>query len=121
MKKLDDVEIASAYKGKSFDEDRIITIADENGDDEYVAYCCEYDEEQLEMFGITPVLFEKWEISGLVFEVHIEVQGNTITDCFIFKYKETSCYGKSEGQELIPTQQEIRIFRRIMDFVTGIK
>ena len=66
MKKLDDVEIASAYKGKSFDEDRIVTIADENGDDEYVAYCCEYDEEQLEMFGITPVLFEKWEISGLV-------------------------------------------------------
>lgn len=118
MQKLDDYEIAASYKGKFFDEEKMNEAAEENGDGEYEACCLEYDDEQLELFGITPTLLDKWMCGGVDFRVFIEVKDGKITDCSIYKFKETSCYGKSEGYWLVPTQQEIRIFRRIMDHVT---
>jgi hypothetical protein len=116
--KLDEREIARSYIGKQYSNEKLNKIAYPNRENEHM--CCYIDlkKEYLELFGITPRLYEKWRYFGYDFTVYIYVQGDFIKDCKIFKYRETyGGHGRPCGYELIPTQQEIRIFRRIMDYV----
>lgn len=119
MKKLDEHEIAQGYIGKHCDTEKILQAFEQNGEgDEYIAYCCCYSDEECQLFGITPILREKWEFYGIDFSIYLDLKDEKVSECYIVKYKETySGHGRPEGDELIPTQQEIRIFRRIMDFI----
>ena len=124
MKKLDEWEIAEAYIGKKCNKERISSLCHDNGvcsdgDNMYIAYCYYCDEDECKAFGITDILYDKWDYNGIDFRVNIFTKDDAITQCNIFKYKETSeGFGRGSGYELLPTQQEIRVFRRIMDYVT---
>ena len=121
MNKLDEREIAKTYIGKSYSDEKLNKIAHPNGSkkSEYMCYYLDLDKVFLDLFGITPRLYEKWRYFGYDFTVYIYLQDGFIKGCEIFKYRETyGGHGRPCGYELVPTQQEIRIFRRIMDYIT---
>ena len=129
MKKLDEYDIAQSYVGKKVNEAHLQNTFRENGGGgEYIAYCNNCDEEECDLFGITDILLDKWDYDGIDFRVYVLVKDGRIADNDSFyqrrnkilKYKETyGGHGRPSGYELTPTQQEIRIFRRIMDYVTA--
>ena len=122
MKKQDECEIAQSYIDKSYDTEKLLTAAFENDDNRYIAYCHNFKEEHLDLFGITPTLLENWEFCDVELSVFINTDGTKIKNCGLDKCK-YSCpgHGRPRVKVLKPTQQEIRIFRRIMDFVTTIE
>lgn len=129
MTKLDEYTIAQSYVGKMVNAERLHhTFRQNGGNGEYIAYCNNCDEEECNLFGITDILLGKWDYDGIDFRVYIFIQNGRIVDngsyyqsrIKIFKYKETyGGHGRPSGYELTPTQQEIRIFRRILDYVTA--
>ena len=122
MKKLDEREIAQSYAGKPYDTEKLLDVPFENGDNRYIAYCHNFKKELLDLFGITPTILEKWESCDVELSVFINTDGTEIKNCGLDKCK-YSCpgHGRPRVKVLKPTQQEIRIFRRIMNFVTTIE
>ena len=123
--KLNEYEIARAYVGKTCNAERLSSLFDYNGEDYYtkcgmyIAYCFCFEEEDLERFGITHVLHDNWELNDIDVRVNLHENQGEIVECELFKYRELySGHGRPSGNILKPTQQEIRIFRRIMDYIT---
>ena len=139
MKKLNEREVAKCYVGKTVDSEKLLPMFHNNGENRaydiytykpiegyftnHIAYCSCFDKETRDQFGITPLLHERWGYAGIDFNVYIYVANGEIKACKIFKYKECSggYHGRPSGYELTPSQQEIRIFRRIMDYITQSK
>lgn len=126
MKQLDERKIAQSYVGKPFNKEKLLTVSYQNGESHpekyprFIAKCYKYEKELLELFGITHTLFEKWGYYGIEFSVCIYIDDGKIVNSAIDKYKNTYCggHGRPSGYGLIPSQQEIRVFRRIMDYIT---
>jgi hypothetical protein len=118
MKKLNDIEIAKPYVGKTFDAEKVKEVFDYNGVhggfSEYMATCFYLDKARREKFGITPLLHERWGYAGIDFSVYIHDSNGKIQECHIYKCRNTDFH----SLVLTPTQQEIRVFRRIMDYIT---
>lgn len=119
MKKLDELEIAQAYIGKPCDREKLSKVSYKNGDNRYITDCHNYKEELLDLFGLTSTLLEKWGFYGTEVSVFINIKGNEIENCGIDKCK-YSCggHGRSTVKALKPTQQELRIFKRIMEYIS---
>lgn len=120
IKKLDSHEVAQCYEGKPIDFEKLLKVFTENGDDgeEYIAYCIEFDEDQCSLFNITPTIYDYWEFYGIEFSIYLDIKNETVFNCEISKFRETGGYhGRPQTHVLTPTQQEIRIFRRIMDYI----
>lgn len=124
MKKLDEKEIATTYKGKLCSMKKLSTLFEENGcctisdSYEYIARCNYFSEEEFKKFGITDILYDKWMYNDVEFRIYIHTQNGSIVHNGIFKHRKIYEGGRPSIYELQPTQQEIRIFRRIMDYVT---
>ena len=126
MKKLNDREIAQTYVGKTFNQEKLLAVSYQNGTSypdnhpRFISDCYHYKQEFLNLFGITPLLLESWGYRGVEFSVYVYIADGMIAGCKIFKYKNTHCggHGRPSGYELTPSQQEIRIFKRIMDYIT---
>ncbi len=118
MEKLSEYQIAQSYVGKNVDIEKLEEVFRENGYT-YIAYCGSFDDELYDKFGITTALYRRWEYGGVHFRVNLEIEEGKVAKCYIFKYKDTSGggHGRPQGYEASPTQQEIRIFRRIMEYV----
>ena len=115
--KLDEREIARSYIGKPYSTEKLQKIANPNGCDksQYICSNADIKVEHFELFGVTPRLNETWQYFGTDFSVYIDVKDGVIKDCRIYKARVTwsgRCYPNKA------TQQEIRIFKRIMEFVT---
>ena len=126
MKKLNEQEITLSFEGKTVNEDNFGKIFRKNRA-EYVAYCNDFSKEYLDLFGITGVLLESWSYRGVYFSVYVLVKDGKIilSDTYynsthLSKYKSTYTggHGRPSGYYLKPTQQELRIFRRIMEYIT---
>ena len=119
MIKLTEQEIAQAYKGKPFDIEKLSKVAYKNGDNRYIADCHNYKEELLDLFGITSTLLERWGFYSIEFSIFINIKGNEIVSCGMDKCK-YSCggHGRPSVKVLQPTRQELRIFKRIMEYIT---
>ena len=115
--KLDEREIAKLYIGKHYSEEKLEKIAFTNGSNKSQYMCCNADfkQEHFELFGVTARLNEVWQYNGTDFTVYIDIKDNTIKDCHIYKARVTwsGCCRPNKV-----TQQELRIFRRIMDYIT---
>lgn len=130
MKKLNECEIAQSYIRKVANKERLEKTFTDNGGKhqnyrtgreyyEYIAYCNNFDEEEWNLFGLTDALYDKWDYGGIDFRVYLHIENDKITECTISKFKYTGGYhGRPSVHVLSPTQQEIRIFRRIMDYIT---
>ena len=115
--KLDERELARVYIGKPYSEAKLEKIAFPNGGNksQYICSNADFKEEHFELFGVTPRLNETWKYYGTDFSVYIDLKEGTIKDCRIYKARVTwsgHCYPNKA------TQQEIRIFKRIMDYIT---
>ena len=136
MKKLDELEIARSYLGKTCDTDKLSHSFKDNGlchvdafengrinrtsdCTMYIAYCNYFDEVEWDLFRLTDILHDKWMYEGIDFRVNVYIKDNVIVKSNIFKYKETCCgyHGRPSGYELLPTQQELRLFKRIMEYI----
>ena len=119
MQKLDELVLAQSYIGKSYDIKKLLTVSYQNGDNRYIADCHNYKKELLDLFGITSTLFDNWGYSGIELSIFINIKGNEIESCGMDKCKYScSGHGRPTAKVLHPTQQEIRLFRRIMEYVT---
>ncbi len=119
MQKLNEIEIAQSYIGKTYDIKKLLTVSYQNGDNRYKVDCYNYRKELLDLFGITSALLEKWGCYGIEVSVFINIKDNKIESCGIDKCKYScSGHGRPTVKVLKPTQQEIRIFKRIMEYIT---
>lgn len=116
--KLNEREISGSYIGRRYSDEKLQTIAYPNGcnKSQYICSNADFKAEHFELFGITPRLNETWQYYGTDFSVYIDVKDGAIKDCRIYKARVTwsgRCYPNKA------TQQEIRIFKRIMDYVVS--
>ena len=118
MKKLDELEIAQDFIGKPCDREKLSKVSYKNGDNRYIADCHNYSKELLDLFGITSTLLEKWGFYGTEVSVFINIKGNEIESCGMDKCKYSSGHGRPTAKVLKPTQQELRIFKRIIEYIT---
>lgn len=117
---LTEKEIFSAFIGATIDKQTFNKVACKNGG-QYLICNADYisDPQLREIFGVTDALEEKWGYSGIDFSLHITIEGDTISKGHLDKYRE-SCggHGRPIIRVLTPTQQELRIARRILQYIT---
>jgi len=116
--KLSIESLNSEYKGKKIFDTFLREVFHDNLDDEYIAYCSDFDERLRERYNITEKLYQKWEYDYISFNVYLYLSEGVITSIEIHKYRTDGEYGgKSMDNELTPTQQELRIADRVISSV----
>ncbi len=73
----------------------------------------------MQSFRITPALTGGWLSRGITFVVQVYIKDGCIAGGRIIKYKETciECGLRPSGYEMTPTQQELRIVKRILEYL----
>lgn len=123
MATLSEKDITSQYIGRRICADRLSRCAQKNGSGRepavYIVYSCGflYDQELLELFGVTAKLKDQWERRGTDFNLCLRISDNQIVACTIDKHHEGDG-ARPSCQDLKCTQQELRIARRILDYLT---
>lgn len=120
MNKLTEKEIFSAYIGAAIDPQNFNKVAYRYGD-KYLICNADYINDCLlcEIFGITDTLKEKWGYSGIGFTISVFLDENTVSNGHLDKYRESSGgHGRPTTHVLTPTQQELRVARRILQYIT---
>lgn len=120
---LSEKDIISQFIGQSICMENLTKCARRNrqtvNGDEYIVYSCGflYDQQLRELFGITDKLKDMWERRGTDFNVYLYIQDGILTGSHILKYTES---GGARPSMTTPkcTQQELRIARRILHYVT---
>lgn len=122
MERLDEHDVALSFIGKSVDMERLLDVFFEpdNGDD-YIAQPY-FRDELNKIFHITEALETKWLFKHIDFKIKVSLENGKIARCSISKLEEGYgyfCNGRPQEHwdEVSPTQHEIRVFRRIMDYV----
>ena len=122
MQDLNEVDIAKAYEGKPYIPEKIRKIAIGSGNTSAVVYNYRITKSQGALIGITDEIFYKWCDAGIYFSIFIDldISSNTIKGCRINKTKSTQGEdGKLHHTKLSPTQEEVRIFYNVMEFITN--
>ena len=109
---LNEFDVAKLYEGKPYNSKSLRKIAKGYGETGAIVYYAHLSKAQFELFGITEDVLEDWMRNDIFFGVYIDLDetSNLLKLCSIVK--------KNKNRRLAPTQQEIRIFRRIMDYIT---
>jgi hypothetical protein len=122
MERLNEHDVALSFIGKSVDMEKLSDVFFEPNDgNDYVA--CPYFRDELnKIFHITDALESKWLFKHIDFSVKVSLEDGKISKCSISKLEEGYgyfCNGRPQEHwdEVPPTQHEIRIFRRIMEYV----
>ena len=127
MKRVEEHEVFAAVVGMSINMERLCEIAIHNGKGvgEY-ADCEEYVVEEMAVIGkelirrfcVTDALLKRWERGGILFRIYLFIRKGVLIGGHVFKYKlslEDCCC--DAGYETSPTQQEIRLVGRILDYL----
>ena len=122
MAVLSENEIVSRFIGCDLNADHLARCAHRNGSGkepaEYIVYSCGflYDRELRNQFGVTDELKDLWERRGTEFNVYVYISDNRLVSCQILKYTES---GGARPTMSTPksTQQELRIARRILEYL----
>lgn len=116
MIKLTEKDIKQAHIGKPCNGERLSEIFNKSN----TFYCGHCDEKLKWKFDITPALYIGWEQRGIDFKIQASVSNGVITHCGIIKYKDnySGLYVRTSARELKPTQQELRIFKKVMEYIT---
>lgn len=120
MHKLTEQELLASFVGRSVNRNIFAELARESRN-EYVIYNSRYlDKPQhRDLFGVTDKLQERWEYSGVDFNLHLTLDGDVIVKGHLDKYRE-GCGGNGRPvvHVLKETQQELRVARRILEYIT---
>lgn len=123
MANLSESEITSQFAGLSVNPEALSRCAHKNGQETdpavYIVYSCGfiYDHELKELFGVTDKLKDTWERRGTDFNVCFHITDGKILRCGIDKHHEGDGARPSMA-DLKCTQQELRVARRILSYVT---
>lgn len=120
MATLSEHDIFVPFIGKAVNRDAFDELARENRNG-YVIYISRYLDKShyQELFGVTDSLKEKWEHSGVDFNLLLSLDGDIITKGCLDKYRESGGgHGRPVVHVLTPTQQELRVAQRIMNYIT---
>lgn len=120
MPKLTEQEIFAPFIGRSVNPD-ILSAVGRIRYGEYIICSSTYlhDPHLRELFGITDRLMEQWEYSGVDFNLYLTLDGDTITAGHLDKYREGGGgHGRPVIRPLKETQQELRVARRILQYIT---
>ena len=78
------------------------------------------DPQYLEPSGITERLHRLWDCNGINLNIHMQMEDGVISNIRIHKYREGSGgAGHPIIRDLVPDQQELRIVRRILEYITN--
>ena len=122
MGRLDEHEVALSFIGKSVDMEKLLEVFEADGN-EYIAECRYLGSEELnDKFHITEHLEDKWLWNHIDIRVNVSLEDGKIAKCSILKLTEDYgyvCNGRLQEHwiEAPLLQQEIRVFRRIMEYV----
>jgi hypothetical protein len=123
-----ELEVFAAVVGMRLDIGKLREIAFHNGKGtgEY-ADCEEFvigdllflSKELMKQLRITDALIERWEYGGILFRVNLFIRNGILLGGHIYKYKNTtqSCHFRPTGYIMDPTQQEIRLVGRVLDYL----
>lgn len=115
MKDLNEAEIAKAYVGKPYNIDHLrkVAMGTQTG---AVVFSRRITRSQGALIGITDEIFERWWDADVYVKVCIKLdeESQTIKECIFDKYTATDIGFSS----LTPTDEDLRIFKRIMEYVT---
>lgn len=123
MQKLTEQGISAPFIGRPICIENLTRCAQKNGSGRepavYIVYSCGflYDQELLELFGVTAKQKDQWERRGTDFNLCLRISDNKIVACAIDKHHEGDG-ARPSCQDLKCTQQELRIARRILDYLT---
>ena len=113
---LTEHDIKQAYIGKPCNEVRLAEIFNKAGTF-YPSHC---DRHIKWKFDISPALYIGWEQRGIDFKIQASITDGMISHCGIIKYKDnySGLYARATVRELKPTQQELRLFKRVLEYIT---
>ena len=112
MTTLNERNLAQMFIGKNVSES-FNELFPKRGD-RYVARCLNLKGS----FGITDALFEKWEYGGIDFDVILTLSDGVVKNVGVDKCRYGGGHGRPTVHVLKPTQQELRVVRRILESVT---
>lgn len=120
MERLNEAEIAKYYEGKSFICEKVsrLMMGTQSG---AVLYSRHIHKSQGALIGITDEIFEQWWDDCIHFFVYVDLddEAQTITKCWMEKKRITfDPSDKSQHTTLKPTQEDLEIFRNVMEFIT---
>lgn len=121
MAVLSEKDIFTPFIGKSVLKDVFDELSQHNGADNYLICNVDYidDSHYCERFGVTDRVKWKWKYCGVDYTIYLTVEDGVIKDGHLYKSKEGGGgHGRPSSCVLAPTQQELRIARRVLDFVT---
>ena len=117
---LTEKEIFSSFIGASIEPQNFNKVAYKNWD-KYLICNADYinDPKLRETFGITDRLKWMWGYSGVDFTIYLTVEDGAIKEGHIYKAKEGGGgHGRPSSQVLSVSQQELRVARRILRYIT---
>lgn len=120
ISKLTEKELFASFIGASIDPQAFSKVAHKNWD-KYMICNADYinDPQLCEAFGVTALLKERWGYSGVDFTIYLTIEDSTIKEGHIYKAKE-GCggHGRPTSKPLSVSQQELRVTRRILQYIT---
>ena len=120
MNKLTEQGIISPFIGKTVNPETFSNVAYRNGSEHLICNADYIDKpEYCELFGITDRIKWMWKYGGVDLTIYLSVEDGVITKAHLYKAKE-GCggHGRSTSCVLTESQQELRIVRRILDYIT---
>lgn len=133
MERLLEHEIFAAVLGDTVNPNHLNKISAPNGKgvgsysdcDEYIISHADLyaDSDLTKLFRITNYIKKIWEENNIDFRVYLYLKDMKIIGGHVFKYRELSQSGhfRPTGYETEATQQELRIVKRILSFVSEEK
>ena len=121
MSKLTERDIIAPFIGKSVNPETFSKVVYTNHGSHRISNADYIDDPQCcELFGITDWLKEQWEYSGVEFTMHLTVEDGIITKAYLDKLREfCGGHGRPITKVLSISQQELRIARRILQYITN--
>lgn len=128
MAKLAEHEVFAAVAGERVNDDRLeqlgVSVGAGTGNYEDCTHYLltkleQWEDPLMRLFRITPALTSGWQNGGIAFGVQLYIKDCCIAGGRIIKYKETysECSLRPSGYEMAPTQQELRIAKRILEYL----
>ena len=121
MPKLIEQDLIRPFIGKAVNKENFAKIAYKNGS-QYMICNADYidDPHYCEQFGITDRLKWMWKYSGVDLTIYLTIEDDMVTKANLYKAKE-GCggHGRSASCVLTESQQELRVIRRILQYITN--
>ena len=118
MIKLYEKDITQAYIGKPYNEHRYSELFNK-GNYFFPSHC---DIKTELKFNITFAMRWGWKEKNIDFRIYVRADDDMISSCYIDKRKDNyfGLYVRNPHVSLKPTQQELRLFKRVMEYITTL-